>query len=277
MAGFFNWPFGRSKKSLSPSSIRGSIASPRPDTDAGSDLQNAKADERMIELSDPRYEAYAAARRSYWTGIGIVDSDVIAYMISPQFSGAPAWPTTRQSFVIVRREHSLIIASDGLSDLFVGTNISGAGFGSEVYIEVAGMQAAPFDEVRTSWAFSLIENFARNLADWGGINNQIERYGVTSSEMPAPEAIEKSWISDEETVGILIGLPPEERAIKLRLDAANDILMLPITLITPAELAFISKGGAAARAELTRLLIDASVGAISDLGRRSVVNSKSGV
>ncbi len=277
MAGFFNWPFGRSKKSSSPSSIRGSIASPRPDTDAGSDLQNAKADERMIELSDPRYEAYAAVRCSYWTGIGIVDSDVIAYMISPQFSGAPAWPTTRQSFVIVRREHSLIIASDGLSDLFVGTNISGAGFGSEVYIEVAGMQAAPFDEVRTSWAFSLIENFARNLADWGGINNQIERYGVTSSEMPAPEAIEKSWISDEETVGILIGLPPEERAIKLRLDAANDILMLPITLITPAELAFIAKGGAAARAELTRLLIDAGVGAISDLGRRSMVNSKLGV
>lgn len=246
MAGFFGWLFGRAE--------------------TAANATEPKTADPMVSLDDPRYETYASSRRSYWEKIGAVDNDVIAYLISPEFQGAPAWPTTRQAFIIVRTVDSLIIASDGMTDLFVDTNMPDAGFGSEVYIEVAGMGAATFDEIKKSWAFSLIENFARNVADRGGIADDVERLGVISMEMPAPADIDESWISTNGSVGVLIGISTEGRDPKLRLDDLNEILLIPITVISPNELDFVMEGRAAARNELASKL-----SAMSDLSRKSTV------
>ncbi len=251
MAGLFAWLFGHGK------------------TDANA--AEPETENAMISLDDPRYVAYASLRHSYWEKIGKVDHDVIAYMISPEFQGAPAWPTTRQAFLVVRTSNSLIIASDGLTDLFVNTNMQDAGFGSEVYIEVGGMEAATFEQIKQSWAFSLIENFARNVADRGGIADTVERYGVVSMELPAPDEMNTSWVSDSGQVGVLIGLSAEGRTSKLSLDDQNEIRMIPITIISPAELAFVANGGAEARKELARKLGAASINTQSDLGRKSTI------
>ncbi|MBW8879925.1 MAG: hypothetical protein JF615_00485, partial [Asticcacaulis sp.] len=122
----------------------------------------------VIADTDPRIESGSARVRAYWDAIGPSDSDVITYLVNPQFMGAPEWPNMRQAFRVVRPAGSLIIASDGLADPFIGTDITDRqGFGCEVYIEVPYFAGAGFDALRDSWAFALIEAVAQNVADRG--------------------------------------------------------------------------------------------------------------
>ncbi|WP_308721347.1 hypothetical protein [Komagataeibacter xylinus] len=95
----------------------------------------------IIAENDPRIAAGQDRVQAYWKTIGAVDDDVISYMINPMFSGAPAWPNTRQAYRVIRTAGSLIVASDGLSDPFVGTDMTDtSGFGLEVYLEIMGAE-----------------------------------------------------------------------------------------------------------------------------------------
>src|SRR5262249_21684709 len=112
----------------------------------------------MISDDDPRIQAGYQSLQAYWDGIGPSDPDVIAYMINPQFRGKPGWPNLRQAYRIVRPPGTLIIASDGLSDPFVGSDIEDSnGFDMEVFIETPDLADADFAAIRDSWAFSVIE------------------------------------------------------------------------------------------------------------------------
>jgi hypothetical protein len=253
----------------------GESSSDQPTNPAPSNAQGqpqpAPAESNMVRLDDPRYQQFASARDGYWNGIGTLDPDVIAYMISPQFSGKPAWPTTRQAFRVVRGPSGVIIASDGLSDLFVDTSMQDAGFECEVYIETPQLAGADFQQVSGSWAFELIENFAANVAHAGGINRQLEDYGVLSMELPAPESMPREWVNANDYVGALINLPVAGRAPTLDLGSGAVIRMIPLTLITPAETQYVVDNGAQGRATLAEKLTAAGVGAASDLTRASLV------
>jgi hypothetical protein len=123
---------------------------------------------QLINHDDPRIAQGHARFDHYWSSIGASDPDLIAYLVNPMFQGKPAWPNTRQAYRVVRPPGSLIIASDGLCDPFVGTDIvNKQGFGCEVYIEAPEFSGADFDTLRGSWAFRVIENFAMNVAEWG--------------------------------------------------------------------------------------------------------------
>jgi hypothetical protein len=123
----------------------------------------------MISQDDPRIEGGYQSLQAYWGEIGPSDPDVISYLLNPQFQGKPAWPNMRQAYRIVRPPRALIIASDGLSDPFVGTDIEDHnGFDMEVFIETPDIAGADFAAIRGSWVFSLIENFAMNVAAWVG-------------------------------------------------------------------------------------------------------------
>lgn len=225
----------------------------------------------MIDLDDPRYAAWAAARHRHWASLGAVDPDVIAYMISPQFQGAPAWPTTRQSFVVVRRPDSVILASDGLSDLFVDTDLDEPGFGCEVFIETDELVGADFAAIRDSWAFAMIEDFARNVASWGGLDQPLDKMGVLSTELAGPGSLPTDCATPEGRVGVLVNLPNPDRTDRLALDARASIRLVPITLLGPDELAYVVAGGAAARTELGERLRSAGHGILSTTRRRSVL------
>ncbi len=259
MAGFFSWFLGSKAK-----------ANDAPESNS-SQAMKAEVDPPIVEIDDPRYDQWFEKRRGYWGQFGAVDDDVIAYMISPQFTGAPAWPTTRQAFFIIRTPKSVIIASDGLSDLFVDTNMTEAGFQSEVYIETDALVGADFEAVKASWAFSLVEQFARNVANWGGIDGNLERLGVISTEMPAPENMPRDWISKEDQVGMLVNLPVAGRSGRLQLDETNNIWMVPITIVTPTELAFLEEGRVEARKEMASRIAKAGIGAVSNTSRKSLV------
>ncbi|MGL4236259.1 suppressor of fused domain protein [Tabrizicola sp.] len=244
-----------------PSADEKKPASPEPD----------KSGELIIANDDPRIAEGHARMDAYWATIGKSDSDLIAYLINPQFHGAPAWPNMRQAFRIVRRADSLIIASDGLSDPFVGTDVTDAsGFGMEVFIELPGQQDMSFDAIRDSAAFSLIESVARNMANMGGLGDRLDRYGVLSMDIPSNSGFGDGWTNDEGFTGILIGVPAPDREMQVALPF-GPVRIVPVTIISQSELAYLVAGGAEARTELARRLAAAGTGHLSDPARATVV------
>jgi hypothetical protein len=207
----------------------------------------ALADDNMAPAEDPKSKATFEKRDAYWSSIGKLETDVIAYIINPMFQNAPPWPNVRQAYRIVRPPNSLIIASDGLSDLAPGQESTSQGFGCEVFIEVPELAMATFDEIKSSWAFSAIENFAMNVAASEGISDAIQRYGILSMELPIDNA-PAGLAHRQRGVGALINLPTPYPA-KLSLPLA-DIDIIPLTLVTARELDRLVSGGAKVRGEL---------------------------
>src|SRR5476649_1427459 len=48
----------------------------------------------------------------HWQAVGTVERDVLTYMISPSFTGGPHWPSTRQAYRVVRRDGSIVLATE---------------------------------------------------------------------------------------------------------------------------------------------------------------------
>lgn len=256
-----------SRRSVISSGIAGLAAASAPSVLA----QTRAKDREVIAIDDPRYARFFEARERFWSTLGPVDSDVIANIISPELMGGPAWPTTRQAYRIVRPAESLIIASDGLSDLFVDTNFPEAGFECEVYLESDELVGADFEALRSSWQFSLLENFAQNVADFGGLNSALDRYGVVSMELPAPANMPARWVTDHDSVGALINMTVPDRPTHCDLDEGVSIRLIPLTILLPDETDHVVDGGAAARVELAERLVASGAGLISSSNRASVL------
>lgn len=237
---------------------------------SGSEPNDPKASDvspNMIGDDDPRIAEGYVRMKAAWDEVGPSDADVITYMINPQFQGKPAWPNTRQAYRVVRPPGSLIIASDGLSDPFVGTDMADTqGFGCEVYIEAPEFAGADFQGLRDSWAFSLIENFAMNVANWGGISRQLEQNGVLSMELPAQGQLPDAWLTPEGNAGFLIGVPGVGRPKRIDMPF-GPVDLIALTLLTPDELARIVAGGANGRKEVAAELAAKGVGHISRVDR----------
>lgn len=206
---------------------------------------------KIIADDDPRIAAGHQLLDQFWSTIGPSDPDLVAYIANPQFQGKPAWPNMRQAYRIVRPTGSLIIASDGLTDPFVGTDMSDQqGFGCEVYIEVPQLADAIFDQLRGSWAFRSIENFAMNVAEWGGISRQVARMGVLSVEFDMAGVLPAEALAEDGAAGFLINLVPPGRAARIEDMPFGPVDIVALTLITPAELELLRTDGADARQRL---------------------------
>lgn len=209
------------------------------------------------------------ALRDYWKQIGQSDSDFISYIINPQFNGAPPWPNMRQAYRIVRTDNSLIIASDGLCDPFEDDDKDTNGYGMEVMIEVPDQQALAFNQIRESWIFSVIEMFAQNVANAGGIVPQLEEFGVMSMELPlgfGPDG----FLSDNGMLGALIGLPMADRPNVVENTPLSPVRIVPLTLVYPEEIAVCTEGGSDARSALADDLMARKNGWLTDPNRESL-------
>lgn len=227
--------------------------------------------DRMIYNDDHRIEAGYRARASFWDSIGPSDSDFISYLINPQFQGKPAWPATRQAYRVVRPPDALIIASDGLSDPFVDTDMDDvSGFGMEVFIETSDLKGANFETIRESWAFRMIENFAMNVADWGGISDNLRDEPILSVEFPSEGILPKEWLNSNSKAGFLINLPVAGRASEVAMPL-GPVMVVPLTLLRPAELQFVVENGRTGRNSIAERLRALGYGHVSSLGRPSVV------
>ncbi|QBF27528.1 Suppressor of fused protein (SUFU) [Pseudomonas tructae] len=253
-----------------------SLKKPAPPQDPA--ITPAEADNQAAR------QAGEACLDRHWSSVGTVENDVLAYLISPSFSGGPHWPSTRQAYRVVRRGDSIILATEGLSDPFDDDEGQGNGFEMELFVETADIPEharGPLGEVdpfKRSWAFELIENVAKTVADAGGITPQLERYGALSLELPGfseshhiSSQVPAQFVTEDDCIGVLLGgLVPD---FPIRLDGMplSPVTLVPVVLITAAELEYIRAGGGAARSDLVSRLQAAGVGHVSSLQRASVV------
>ncbi|MCO8164316.1 suppressor of fused domain protein [Pseudomonas sp. 21LCFQ010] len=238
-------------------------------------------------LQEPREAIRQAGHRHldrHWQAVGNLEPDVIAYLISPGLTGGPAWPSTRQAYRVVRRGESVLLASDGLSDPFDDVEGGGNGFEMELFIETADL-AAPFrgragevDPLKGSWAFELLEHVAGTVADAGGISAQLEQYGALSLELPGVsqsraigEQLPGHFVTEDDCIGVLLGGVDPDFPTRLDDMPLSPVTLVPVVLITAAELEYIRAGGGQARNELVTRLQALGWQALTRLPREAVV------
>lgn len=267
---FFKKLFGSSKKNqpLEP-------APPAPVAPALADTESANLAARL---------ASAECLDRHWQSVGSVEKDVLAYLISPSFSGGPYWPSTRQAYRVVRREGSIVLATDGLSDPFDDAEGLGNGFEMELFLETADIPEhargtlGDVDPLRRSWAFELIEHVAKTVANAGGITQQLEQHGVLSLELPGfslshvmSDQLPSLFVTEDDAAGVLLGGPAPDFPTRLDDMPLSPVQLVPVVLITASELEYVRAGGRAAREDLVARLQAAGVGHTSSLYRESVV------
>lgn len=218
--------------------------------------------------NDPAYQKTYDALQAYWEKVGTVDPDVITYIINPMFLGSPPWPSGRQAFKIIRTTESLIIASDGLSDPFEeDKNEQRNGFEMEVFIEVNGQQDMAFDDIKSSAAFALIEQTARQVADWGGITKLLDQINVASAEIPvSSETIPDKFFTPDGSVGVLFGMVARGRPKIVADTPLSPVRMVPVTVLLPSEVQEVAQSKAA-RDRIAKKLRDAGYRHFSDFER----------
>ncbi|UVL22662.1 suppressor of fused domain protein [Pseudomonas donghuensis] len=244
-------------------------------------------DSPIVQAEDANQAARLAGEACldrHWSSVGSVERDVLAYLISPSFSGGPHWPSTRQAYRVVRRGDSIILATEGLSDPFDDAQGQGNGFEMELFVETPDIPEharGPLGEVdpfKRSWAFELIENIAKTVADAGGITQQLARYGALSLELPGfsqshhiSGQLPEHFVTEDDCIGVLLGGPVPDFPTRLEGMPLSPVTLVPVVLITAAELEYIRAGGGEARGDLVSRLQAAGVGHVSSLQRASVV------
>src|SRR5215467_8220568 len=61
-------------------------------------------------------QASAKARNDYWGTVGKIDHVSHQLLASRFIPGRPLWPSLRETFLIIHRDDTTLIATDGLSD-----------------------------------------------------------------------------------------------------------------------------------------------------------------
>ncbi|WP_242662366.1 suppressor of fused domain protein [Teichococcus deserti] len=225
------------------------------------------------------FQAGFDRRYAYWAAVGQVEDDVLTHLISPSFTGGPAWPSTRQAYRVVRRGHSLVLATDGLSDPFDNVQGGGNGYGMELFVETADIAAEfaglPGDVagLSRSWAFELLSHVAGTVAGAGGIVHQLERHGVLSMELPGfsqahslPDQLPPGFVTEDDALGLLLGGPDPDFPRLIEDMPLSPVRMVPVVLLKAAELTALRQGGAEARRVLAERLA-ATTGHRSSLTR----------
>ncbi|WP_339530692.1 MULTISPECIES: Suppressor of fused protein (SUFU) [unclassified Pseudomonas] len=199
--------------------------------------------------------ASAECLDQHWQSVGTVEKDVLAYLISPSLTGGPYWPSTRQAYRVVRRDHSIVLATDGLSDPFDDAEGLGNGFEMELFLETADIPEnaegtlGDVDPLRHSWAFELLEH----VANAGGITQQLECHGVLSLELPGfsqshlmSDQLPHLFVTTDDAAGVLLGGPAPDFPTRLDDMPLSPVQRVPVVLITAAELEYVRAGGRAA-------------------------------
>ncbi|WP_081922424.1 hypothetical protein [Janthinobacterium sp. RA13] len=213
-----------------------------------------------------------AARDAFYATLGAMDADVLAPLVNPAFMGGPRWPSLRQAWRVIRRPDSILIASDGLSDPFEDDDdvFVPRGHLLEVCIE-APLSAFDGDPVQASWLFDLIYQVSQNVADHGSIDLLVQRHGSVSMVLDLQDA--PNGLEDEnEQVGVLLAqgtatIPPSFAT------PYGEVMLLSLTVLQPAELAYISEAEdkAQSRRDLAAAIAASPTGHLSVAQRPAVI------
>jgi hypothetical protein len=220
----------------------------------------------------------------HWNTIGVSESDVLGYAFSPSFMGGPDWPSTRQAYRVVRRDDSIILATEGMSDPFDNVEGLGNGFEMELFIETSDIPehargaVGDVDPLTRSWAFELLKHLAREVAYAGGLTERLAKYGSLSFEIPGfsksdymCDQLPEQFVTEDDMTGMLLGAPEADFPTLIEDMPLSPVKLVSVMLITAAELEYIRAGGQSARDDLIARLKSAGFGPASSLTRASVV------
>jgi hypothetical protein len=113
------------------------------------------------------------------------------------------------------------------------------------------MQGRPGEigSIGRSWAFELLSNVAATIADAGGAKAQFDAYGVLSLELPGvseshviKDQVPGRFLSSDDAIGVLIGGPAPDFANRIDDMPLSPVRLLPVVLLTAAELAALRAG-----------------------------------
>ncbi|WP_338678628.1 hypothetical protein OPV09_15050 [Janthinobacterium sp. TB1-E2] len=213
-----------------------------------------------------------AARDAFYATLGAVDADVLAPLVNPAFMGGPRWPSLRQAWRVIRRNDSILIASDGLSDPFEDDDdvFVPRGHLLEVCIE-APPSAFNGGPVQASWLFDLVYQVSQNVADHGSIDLLVQRHGSVSMALDLQDA-PKGLEDENEQVGVLLAQGASTIPSSFG-TPYGEVMLLTLTALQPAELAYIceAEDKAQARRDLAAALAASPAGHWSVAQRPAVI------
>ena len=201
----------------------------------------------LLELSFDR-------RSQAWSSWGRLEGDVLSHLINPTFMGGPRWPGMRQAFRVVRQDHAVLVASDGLSDPYdEGEGPADVnGLGLECFV----VSSEPIQTLPGTWIFDLVWSASQQAAQHGDLAALLDEYGVLSMELydiGIPAEHSSRFVNAEGGVGVLLGTR-EPRVPREIAGPLSPIRLVGATLLTLDELRYIVEGGPGARRDIAERL-----------------------
>ena len=212
----------------------------------------------------------AQERIALWQSVGVLDTDVLAFLINPAFQNLPCWPDLRQAYRRLRTDHSIILTTDGLSDEFTDSKSANNGFDIELYVEIPDNEfpSIELEDIKKTWVFSMLYQTASNAAHKGVFKDYHLKYGVFSLELYDVVMPEQFQYANQ--IGVLIGLESDTMPTKVIL-GGKEMYNLCITVLTSEELQYIHEHGSQGREEIVSKLILNGNKNISSTNRKSVI------
>jgi hypothetical protein len=222
---------------------------------------------------EEHFNQSAQVRENHWKTVGDLHKDVITHLLNPAFMGGPVWPSVRQAFVVVETPSGTILASDGLSDPYSDfdenqDNQGYNGVGCEFYIE-SNEKLGSFDQIKSSWQFSVVYQAAQLAAGNPNIASIIEENTYVSTELYHC-TVPDSFLNEHGRVGVLLGLDSKQIPAQLKL-SLETICLVNVMLLTKEELNYINANGSEGRLVIAKRLKELSTAGKSFLERESVV------
>ena len=220
-------------------------------------------------LIDETYDA----RDQLYASIGEVEPSVMAHIISPSFTGGPAWPTTRQASSIIRRNTNTMVITNGLADPFENSEDVNSGFNIEIYAETSEPVAPVDGDLKESEVFRLVYAMAQQVAHSGQFVSLLEQYGVVSMELHAEDCGLQAYQNETGMVGIIIGIEHPDFSNKVTFPG-GEVVLASVQILTPVELAYVAEFGTEGRNNLHEKFKSSGVHHVLSPNRESLVSKQ---
>lgn len=209
--------------------------------------QNIKAYIAEIQKKNALIEEIDKQRDDFYKSLGKLDEDVIAPMMSSALSGGAKWPI-REAWSVIRKEDSIIIASNGLSDSFEEKEQPNNGYGIEVMAETKDT----IEDIHTSWLFKLVKDVSNQSAHNRKFKELLKKYKIMTMEIPVPDEELEKFQNENGNIGIMLGINHPE--IPTSFNTSGGVVdFITIKLLSPSELKLSIEKGNEGREELNEI------------------------
>ncbi|WP_205520388.1 imm11 family protein [Pyxidicoccus caerfyrddinensis] len=218
--------------------------------------EERERNQRLLALRDET----DAAREAFWRTLGKLDEEAIIPIVV-----GGGWPARRQVWRVIHRpEGRTLLVTDGLSDFFVDHVEPSVGFGLELALETN----EPLGDVEKSWPLLLLERVGNELAGNERVREKVKA-GFLSMEV-AGQGMPEPLLTKEGRVGVLLGMEPSTLPRSFTMPT-GEVRLVTVTVLMPAELAYLLEHGKRGRDELVRRFSQEGQEHLSRAWRQAVV------